>query len=88
MKLYCVLRKAEFDSDDGYVDFDCYDSLEKAKKALNELYEQDRQCNEDEELVVDALRKDGQSYYIEVVSEKMFIKYCVINCEILIKDVL
>ena len=88
MKLYCVLRKAEFDSDDDYVDFHCYDSLEKAKKALNELYEQDRQCNEHEELVVDALRPDGQSYYVEVASENMFIKQCIINCEILIKTVL
>jgi len=88
MKLYCVLRKAKFDSDDDYVDFDCYDSLEKAKKALNELYEQDRQCNEHEELVVDALREDGQSYYVEVASENMFINHCIINCEILIKTVL
>lgn len=88
MKLYCVLRKAEFDSDDDYVDFDCYDSLEKAKKALNELYEQDRQCNEHEELVVDALRPDGESYYVEVASETVFINRCRITCEILIKDVL
>lgn len=94
MELYCVLRKAEFDSDfgnimiDDYIDVDCYDSLEKAKKALNELYEQDRQCNEDEELVVNALRKDGQSYYVEIVSEKMFIKHCKITCKILFKTVL
>lgn len=88
MEMYCVLRKAEFDSDDDYVGVDCYDSLEKAKKALNELYEQDRQCNEDEELVVDALRKDGQSYYVEVASEKMFIKRGRITCNILVKPVL
>ena len=87
MKLYCVLRKAEFDADDDYIDVDCYDSLEKAKKALNALYEQDRQCNEDEELVVDALRKDGQSYYVEVTSEKMFIHRCRVTCKILLKNV-
>ena len=87
MELYCVLRKAEFDADDDYVDFDCYDSLEKAKKALNELYEQDSQCNEQEELVVDALRKDGQSYYVEIVSENMFIKHCKITCKILLRNV-
>ena len=87
MEMYCVLRKAEFDSDDDYIDVDCYDSLEKAKKALKELYEQDRQCNEDEELFVDALREDGQSYYVEVVSKKMFINNCKITCNILLKNV-
>lgn len=88
MKTYCVLRKAVFDSDDDYIDVDCYDSLEKAKKALKELYEQDRQCNEDEELFVDALGHDGQSYYVEVVSEKMFINRGRITCKILVKNIL
>lgn len=80
MEIYCLIRSAEFDEDDDYIDVECYSDLEKCKSVLKEYYENDTACQEGESIVSSNLADD--SYYVEVVNENIQVGGCRITCEI------
>lgn len=80
MDIYTIIRKATFENDDDYLNLEHFDSLEKAKKALKDSYDEDLCCAEGEEVVVKKFNDDN--YYIEIYSKSPYVGGFSISCEI------
>lgn len=80
MKIYCLIRKAEFDVDDTYLQIDCYSSLEKAEQALKEAYEDDT-ADGDSTTILESYM-NPLDYYVELINENAYVGGCRIRCEI------
>lgn len=80
MNIYTLVRKAIFENDDDYLNLEHFDSLEKAKKALKDSYDEDLCCAEGEEVEVSELNDDN--YYIEINNLSPYVGSFRISCEI------